>query len=97
MREFLLQKGVNFKEREFFKEPLSAEQIHILSQSAGINQIFSWRSPSFKKMGLDGKSLTDTELVDLMLKEPRLIRRPLVEIGDIILIGANWTDLDAII
>ena len=97
MREFLLQRGVNFNEKEFFKEPLSAEQIHALSESASINQIFSWKSPSFKKMGLECNSFTDIELVDLMLKEPRLIRRPLVQANDILVIGANWTDLRALI
>lgn len=82
---------------EFFKEPLSAEQIHVLSERASINQIFSWKSPSFKKMGLEGNSFTETELVDLMIKEPRLMRRPLVQADDILVIGADWTGLHALI
>jgi arsenate reductase-like glutaredoxin family protein len=97
VREFLLQRGVNFNERRFFKEPLSAEQIHTLSKNAGINQIFSWKSPSFKKMRLEGNLLTETELVGLRLKEPRFIRRPLVQANDILVIGTNWIDLHVLI
>ena len=48
--------------------------------------IFSWRSPTARKLGLTPKSeLTDTELVQLMVDEPNLIRRPLVTVdGEIV-------------
>ena len=40
-------------------------------------------------MGLAGQELPDAEMLKLMLQEPRLIRRPLVKVGDKMLIGAN--------
>ena len=46
-------------------------------------------------MGLDPDSLNDDELVRLMLQEPRLIRRPLTEIGDRLVAGGSEKELGA--
>ena len=39
--------------------------------------IFAFNSPSFKKLGRTPDDLTDDELLDLVLGEPRMLRRPL--------------------
>ena len=59
------------------------------------SDVFSWKSPSFKALGLDPAGLSDDDLVRLMLQEPRLIRRPMVSIGDDLVIGANQKSLVA--
>ena len=51
--------------------------------------MFNFRSPSFKKVGVDRNKLGDSDLIKLMLQEPRLIRRPLVRIGQNVYLGAN--------
>jgi arsenate reductase-like glutaredoxin family protein len=38
---------------------------------------------------VDRDKLTDKDLVELMLKEPRLIRRPVVRIGKTVCFGAS--------
>ena len=60
-----------------------------------VRDVFSFRSPSFKAMGLDPDGLTDDDLVRLMLQEPRLIRRPLVRLGGDLIVGANEKSLAA--
>jgi len=59
--------------------------------------MFNFKSPSFKKLGLAREKLTDGELIDLMLKEPRLIRRPVVRIEGKVYFGANKSVLEGII
>lgn len=66
-----------------------------LGASVGISAIFAWRSPSLKKMELAGKDLSESEMVQLMLQEPRLVRRPLVKVGDQLLVGANLKTIEA--
>ncbi len=56
--------------------------------------MFNFRSPSFKKLGLDRENMGDQEMVDLMMKEPRLIRRPVVEIGRKVHFGADRKTLE---
>ena len=89
MRELLLQKGLEVAERDFFKEPLSAGELEELAGLAPLAELFAWRSPSLKKLGLAGQELADEELRRLMLAEPRLMRRPVIRRGDRLVIGAN--------
>ena len=51
--------------------------------------MFNFRSPSFKKAGLERDKLSNNDLIELMLKEPRLIRRPVVRIGEKVYFGAD--------
>ena len=55
----------------------------------GISAMFASRSPSLKKMGLTAADLSDERKFALMLEEPRLVRRPIVRLGDRLLIGAS--------
>jgi regulatory protein spx len=80
---------VEINYREFFKEPLSREEIKDLLQGRPAAEAFAFRSPAFKKMGLERDRLTDARLIDLMAKEPSLIRRPVVQIGKKIYFGAT--------
>ena len=50
---------------------------------------FSFRSPSFKKLGLDREHLKNDDLIDLMLQEPRLIRRPLISGNGMLFVGTD--------
>ena len=70
------------------------QELRQLLGSRAPSELFSWRSPSVKAMGLAGKQLQEDQLIDLMMKEPRLIRRPLVQVGERLIIGANWKELE---
>ena len=73
----------------------TGQELTDLASSGGASQIFASRSPSLKKMGLAGQDLSEAEMLDLMLKEPRLVRRPLVRLGERLLVGANLKAVQA--
>lgn len=85
----LSQHGRTFTERDFFKDPLSEDELRGLTKLAPLSEIFSWRSPSFRKMDIDAESLTPDDLLRLMAEEPRLIRRPMTRIGDRLVVGGG--------
>ena len=91
-----MQSGVVFSERDFFKNPLSAEEIRELVAGISVADIFSWRSPAAKKLGSGLDGMDDDGLIELILKEPRLIRRPLVRVGDRLIVGANLKELETL-
>ena len=68
-----------------------------LLQGKPASEMFNFRSPSFKKLGLDRDNLDDSELIDLMLKEPRLVRRPVVRIGGNVYFSADKSVLEGIL
>jgi len=59
--------------------------------------MFNFRRPSFKKLGLEREKLDDDQLIDLMLKEPRLVRRPVVRVGNEVYFGADKAVLESVI
>ena len=89
MRASLLQKGLELDERDFFQDRFSEEELRMLIGSRSASEIFSWSSPSFKKLGLSREDLSDDQLIRLMLEEPRLIRRPLVLAANDLVIGTD--------
>lgn len=93
----LSQNGVEFEERDFFKEPLSEAEIEELLTLAPPSEVFSWRSPSFRKLKLDKDSLEPQDLVRLMAQEPRLIRRPMFRIGDRLVVGGGKKAIDSVL
>ena len=88
-----MQNGVAVTERDYFKEPFTESELRALvdeSGDAGVSGMFASRSPSLKKMGLDASELSDERKLELMLGEPRFVRRPIIRLdGRRLLIGAN--------
>ena len=92
-----MQNELVLQERDYFKEPLSEEEIREMAALGGIDQIFARRSPSLKQMGLAGQDLSEDEMVSLMLKEPKLVRRPLIRVGDQVFAGGSGSVLDSVV
>ena len=84
-----MQEGASLEERDFFEDRFTEEELRgLIGDGAAVN-FFSWNSPSFKKLGLSRDDLTDDDLVRLMAEEPRLVRRPLVQVGDELIVGTD--------
>ncbi len=58
--------------------------------------MFNFKSVAFKKSGLDPDALTDERLFELLLEEPRYVRRPLVVIDGRLMAGTNAVKLGEI-
>ena len=91
----LSQKGIPHGERELFKEPLSADELRGLLRGRPVSEIFATRSPTFKKLGLADQNLDDEAKLRLMVENPTLIRRPLVTVGDELVVGLDTSGLEA--
>lgn len=74
--------GVTLELRDFFAEPFTRAELESLAQRVSIDDLFSWRSPSSVPFRARRYSMRQSELIDEMLKQPRLIRRPILETPD---------------
>ncbi|USS93148.1 transcriptional regulator Spx [Fructilactobacillus ixorae] len=79
-RAWLKDHEIPFKERNINSQPLNAAEVkHILRLTEnGSEDIISTRSNIFKKLHLNLDDLSLTELVDLLVKYPDLIKRPII-------------------
>ena len=56
----------------------SRELLSRVIDEHGLDAVLSKRSPTYKEMNLASRKLSKSEAIDLMLKDPNLMRRPLV-------------------
>jgi Spx/MgsR family transcriptional regulator len=88
-RAELSRRRLAFTTRDLFKQPLSAAEIRALARQTdgGVRALLSTRTAQHKALGLDRREVSDAELVDLMAKEPRLLRRPLLTADGSVVVG----------
>ncbi len=89
MREALSRAGAEVTERDFFARPFSEDDLRQLLGDVPPRDVLARRSPSAKRLGVDPDALADDELIRLMVREPRLIRRPLLVVDGRLVVGPN--------
>ena len=80
MKAWLSRTDAEVESRDFFADPFTEDELRDLLGESPASDYFSWNSPSRRKLGIERDETSEDELVALMLQEPRLIRRPLIEI-----------------
>jgi len=95
----LKESGVPYVRREYFKDRYSPEELRQILADAGLkpSDLLSRRSRVYKERDLASQDLTEEQLLDLMVEEPTLLRRPLVINGETAIIGHNEAALRAMI
>ncbi|MFE7061029.1 Spx/MgsR family RNA polymerase-binding regulatory protein [Sutcliffiella sp. NPDC057660] len=94
-KKWLTSNNVNFREKHIFREtPSYEEMLKILSLTTdGIDEILATRSQTFKDLGIDVNELSLSELIKLMIDEPKLLRRPIITNGNKLIVGYNESGL----
>lgn len=82
-KAWLEEPGIQYKERNIFSEPLSAAEIKQVLQLTenGTEEIVSRRSKVFQELDVDLDDLSLKQLIDLIEKNPGLLRRPILVDG----------------
>jgi arsenate reductase len=75
--------GKPYQSVNYYEQPFTKAQLKGLLMKAGLKarDILRAKEDIYKRLKLAGSAHTDDELIDLMLKHPDLIQRPLVEKG----------------
>ena len=79
--------GAELDERDYAKTALNAAELKQLFADRDPRDFLNPRSPAFKAMGLAGKTLSPEQAIVLMVKEPNLIKRPIVVVGKEMIAG----------
>lgn len=90
-KDVLDQEKAQYDVREYFKQKVTRQELDELlaSTSLTVADILSTRSTPYKQGNLAEKNLTDDQILDMMVDEPRLIKRPLLISGSNAVIGFN--------
>ncbi len=97
--QMLKDSGVEYDRREYFKDRFTASELGALLEAHNLTvaDVISTRSTPYKEHDLGSRQLGDDQIIDLMVDDPRLLRRPIVIAGGEVLIGHNAAKLEALI
>jgi len=89
MDKLLRESGIPFEKINYYVEPLSRKKLTELIRKLKIKprDLLRKSEPVYKELGLSNDEFSDGELIDLMIKHPDLLQRPIVERSDRAVLG----------
>lgn len=95
-RAALSEKVAGFNERDFFKDKFTTAELRALAGGGPVAGLFSAKSPSVAKLGLNPTAMSEDDMLEWMVKEPRLVRRPILVVDGVTLVQPKQRELDAL-
>ncbi len=82
--QLLKESGKPFTAINYYEQALTKEQLKSLLKKAGLSpkDVLRTKEDIYHKLGLAKRDLADDELLNLMVKHPDLIQRPIVQKGE---------------
>lgn len=79
----LKESGVDFNAVDYYIEPLPKSKLKELLKKMGMpaRDLLRTKEPIYKELKLAERQLSDDEIIDLMVRYPDLMQRPIVEKG----------------
>jgi len=88
---------VAFDEREYGKNALSEKELRDIIEDEPIERFLNTRTPLYREKNMKQKPPTKEQAISLMLKDPNLLKRPVIIKGKKKITGFNETELKALI
>jgi len=82
--QLLVESGVNLTSVNYYITPLSRKKLRELLKKMGLSprDVLRKKEPLYTHLGMGRTTLTDEEIIELMVRHPDLLERPIVERGD---------------
>jgi arsenate reductase len=90
-------KKANFEEREYGKNPLSEKELRQIVGNGPIEKFLNTRTPLYRERNMKQKPPSKDEAIKLMLKDPNLLKRPVIIKGKKKLTGFNEAEVKALL
>lgn len=90
-------KKIDFDEREYGKSPLSEKELKEIIGDEPIEKFLNTRTPLYREKNMKQKPPSKDEAIKLMLKDPNLLKRPVIIKGKKKLTGFNEAEVKELI
>jgi arsenate reductase len=83
------ESGLPLQRVRYYDDPLSTEKLTELVRKMGISprELLRTNEPLYRELGLKDADLDDAELIGLLAEHPDLMQRPILEYGDMAVLG----------
>jgi regulatory protein spx len=94
-KAWLQEHQIDFIERNIVSEPLTVEEIKSILRLTedGTEDIISTNSKTYKQLDMDIDSLPLNQLYDLIIKNPQMLRRPILQDHKRLQVGYNEEEI----
>ena len=97
-RKFLDSRAVQYQFHDFRQDGLHEQTVKRWVEIAGTSSLVNRRSTTWRQLSSATKADTSERgLIKLMVATPTVIKRPVIEIGDIVIVGFDKAALDELI
>lgn len=93
-RKFLDERAADYEFHDFRQDGLDERTVNRWAEIVGTDQLVNRRSRTWRELPSKAKADTsEAAMVKLMVSEPTLIKRPVIEIDGLVLVGFDETAL----
>ena len=90
-------KKAKVEEREYGKNPLSEKELRDIIGDDPIEKFLNTRTPLYRERNMKQKPPSKDEAIKLMLKDPNLLKRPVIIKGKKKLTGFNEAEVKSLL
>lgn len=85
----LIENGVDFEKVNYYIEPFSRSQLQSLLRKMKMkpSELLRKNEQAFKDLKIKEKNFSEDQILDLMIKHPDLVQRPIVEMGNKVILA----------
>lgn len=94
-KQLLKQAAHTVNAKDLLAEPWSASRLRLFFGDKPLDEWFNHSAPSIKEGKIDPTLMNEEQALEAMCKEPLLIRRPLMQVGNEYCIGFDMAWVDA--
>lgn len=96
-KELLHKAGVEFDVKDILNTVWTKELLEAFFEGLSVENIFNMSALKIKNHAIDVTKVSKNEAIELMLKEPILIKRPLIEINQNKICGFDIDKINALL
>jgi len=89
-------KAIEYEFIDFKKTPPTKEQVEKWAKGVGLKLLLNTRGTKYRTLKLKDMNLSDEEKLEWMVKEPLLIKRPVIEYEDKVIVAFDEAVYDEV-
>ena len=82
--KLLVENGVDFEKVNYYIKPFSQSQLQLLLKKMKIkpSELLRKKEEIYKKLKIKEKNYSEDQILELLIKHPDLVQRPIIEMGN---------------
>ena len=94
--KILREKGAEFDPVNYYETPFSKRKLTELIKKLGVppRELLRKNEKIYKELGLSKKELKDSQVIDLMIKHPDLLQRPITVKGNKVILARPAEEIE---